>query len=78
MNFLQDVAKEIGNGMQDLSVMVSQQETLLISLILVVTFSMLWLAVQSMEVSPQIRSPLSLVSLMLARLSLPWDCPAFS
>ena len=55
--------------MQDLLVMVSQQETMLISLILVVTFSMLWLAVQSTVEFPQTKSLLSLVSLLLARLS---------
>jgi len=56
-------------SMQDLLAMVSQQEILLVSLILVVTFSMLWLVAQSTVASPQTKSLLSLVSLLLARLS---------
>ena len=43
-------------SMQDLLVMVSQQETLLVSLTLVVIFSMLWLAVQSTVEFPQTKS----------------------
>ena len=78
MNFLQDVAKEIGNEYAGVvSDGVAAGDTS-VSLILVVTSLMLWLVVQSMEVSQEIRLPLSQVSLHWQDFLLSWDCPTFS